>query len=441
MSSRPGGIQSDQDVFRKPVTYPTGDLKIKTERPVAVCADSCPGGVLYVAYLMSGSSVATFRVDPGLGGTPRPAAWTKIQIDQGSSNKWTGVALGGEYIAVWGMSGKGTRALVSNSLKVIRIISNKESSFLELPHRAIECFDADKRVAVSRLGYVALISDRTLVVIDLNSTPAKVSTMKTPRTPQPFDDVAFSEKGDLLYAWAAASLEERSAGLFVYRADSSAGGKFQNVSQSYYNPSFGDSFDAKLIPYNTRIGCIIAAGSMYYYPAVTNAGPRSGSDRQRRNVSEDIRKSHLSAFAMYNDHSLVAIRRTDSVFRPRYRLVEHPLRCEGASSPYFDDSIQLAKVRVKVGGRSEIRAVQAGGDICVFIFTLDGRYETIRFEGPRARPREDPKKKTPSPTVDRGEPTVSEGRVIAELDAAAPESDSRSTITRTSEVTTVVGSP
>ena len=132
MSSRPGGIQSDQDVFRKPVTYPTGDLKIKTERPVAVCADSCPGGVLYVAYLMSGSSVATFRVDPGLGGAPRPAPWTKIQIDQGSSNKWTGVALGGEYIAVWGMSGKGTRALVSNSVLLSSAMPDIPSSLLTL---------------------------------------------------------------------------------------------------------------------------------------------------------------------------------------------------------------------------------------------------------------------------------------------------------------------
>ncbi|KAK3363173.1 hypothetical protein B0T25DRAFT_32262 [Lasiosphaeria hispida] len=215
-----------------------------------------------------------------------------------------------------------------------------------------------------------------------------IFTKETPRTTQPFADVAFNDTGDLLYAWATASLNEPSAGLFIYRTDSLTNDLIE--SQSYYNPSFNGNFNTRLIPFNTHNGCIVAVGNQYYYPAVTSTGPENDTTRQPQNYSKAIRKSYLEASTMYNNHSLLAIQRA-STFHRRYRLVEHPLHF-GETCRHFRDPIELAKVETKVDGNSEIKAIQAGGgDICIFIFNLDGRYEMIRFARPAPEANEESK--------------------------------------------------
>jgi hypothetical protein len=100
--------------------------------------------------------------------------------------------------------------------------------------------------------------------------------------------------------------------------------------------------------------------------------------QQPRRHSEAIRKSYLKASNMYNNHSLIAIQKA-SVFQHRHRLVKHLLHLD-ETGHYFGDPIELAKVETRVGGTSEIKAVQAGGNIFFFIINLDGRYEMIRFK-------------------------------------------------------------
>jgi len=45
--------------------------------------------------------------------------------------------------------------------------TTKAVSFIDIPFHEIRWFDANKRVAVSRLGYIALIRHQNLVVVNL----------------------------------------------------------------------------------------------------------------------------------------------------------------------------------------------------------------------------------------------------------------------------------
>lgn len=155
-SSPPHGIRSNPDVFRRCTPSRTGDLGIRRKRPAAITIDTNPAeGELNVAYLV-GTTVYIFQVvrnpndDGSLGSnesskelnnnTARKQSWNNhgrpaknsnlatsavsneeqllkplgpIRVDdESTANLWTGLALGGDFLAVWGTSAKGTRPLV-----------------------------------------------------------------------------------------------------------------------------------------------------------------------------------------------------------------------------------------------------------------------------------------------------------------------------------------
>ncbi|KAK0645437.1 hypothetical protein B0T16DRAFT_411172 [Cercophora newfieldiana] len=341
----------------------------KPKRPDAACVDATPDGRVNVAYL-TGNSVHIFA---WFSPKAQPRSLKSIQIEEECSRKWTGVALGGTFLTVWGRPGEGTGAF----LEVRKIESSPKIVRIETPPDEIGWFDVDKRVAVSREGYVALIRHQKLVIVNLNSKPTKTFTIETPQTIQPFTDVAFNDTGKLLYAWATASSNASSAGLFIYRIDTHSKPEDPPVSKSYYAPRVNDSFATQLIPYNTEIGCIIAANNQYYYPAVTN--PRDDSARQQRCHSEAIRKSHLKASTMYDNRFLVTIQRGGLLQRRRYRLVKYPLHSLEGDSHYFGGPIELATVEMNMGRprETEFIVIQFQGYIYTFIVSLDGRYEII----------------------------------------------------------------
>ncbi|KAK5658054.1 hypothetical protein OQA88_2610 [Cercophora sp. LCS_1] len=313
-------------------------------------------------------TVSVFKLDSDA----RAAPLFQTTMDSDRSTKSTGIALSGEYLTIWGTAEKGRRA----SLKVARIPSTpKAPSWFTIPLSELERFDVDKRVAVSRRGFVALIRFQKLVIIDLNLDPVGVFSRETPRNPQPFVDVAFNDTGDLLFAWATASPQELLASLFVHRMDDLEGGRIESVS--YYACAFNSSFNNRLIPYNSYNGCIIAEYDQYYYPVVISAGSTSSSARKSKNCSEAIRRSVLKTSSMYNNHSLIAVQRS-SAFITRDRLVEYPLMFEGTSHQ-FGEPVELARIGTRVESSSQIKVIRAGGDVCVFIFGLGGRYEMVRF--------------------------------------------------------------
>lgn len=105
-------IRSYQGPPKKAMSSRTGDLEIRSKRPIAVYADTypiCPDypeGRLNVAYIMR-NSVSVFRADLQDLEQPRLVLLKPITIDEGgSSDEWTGVALGGEYLVVWGKTGE-----------------------------------------------------------------------------------------------------------------------------------------------------------------------------------------------------------------------------------------------------------------------------------------------------------------------------------------------
>ncbi|KAK0707341.1 hypothetical protein B0H67DRAFT_612080 [Lasiosphaeris hirsuta] len=369
---RPYGIKSNVEFPLNAVSSLTGVLQIGPKQAIAVSVDSIyQEGGPNAAYLTN-QTISIFGV-----GLETQSTTPTARIPLSSSSKWSGLGLAGQFVAAWGTSGKEK----SPSLMVIKTRLNKKPPWvpIQIPHHTIKTFNPNKRVAVSRQGYIAWIHDcQTVIsVVNLNLYPVDFSTKKTPVNAQPFVDVAFNDTGMLLYAWAKGCTRQRLAGLFVYRMDRLEDGHIE--SKSYYPfQSINDRVDTRLIPYNSYNGCIIVANDQYYYPAIVVSGSASGHAQKTKNCKA-IKSSRLKASCMYNNHSLVAVQSLGS-FRHSYRLTEYPV-----ISNHFAEPIDLGEVKTKVESSSEIKVVQAGIDVYVFIFHLNGKYELVRFEGDTGR--------------------------------------------------------
>jgi hypothetical protein len=86
---------------------------------------------------------------------------------------------------------------------------------------------------------------------------------------------------------------------------------------------------------------------------------------------------------MYNNHSLLAVQKGGG-FRFHDRLVEYPLSFEGTYHQ-FSEPVELCKLETRVESTSQIKAVRIDGDVCIFIFSLDWKYEIVQFQGQTAR--------------------------------------------------------
>jgi len=175
------GIRCNRDAERRLLTpSQTHNLWPGPRRPRAISTsvDASRNGSLKVAYLTSdGAAVVEFDSER------RPSFLPFLTLDGEGSTKWKGVGLGGNYLAVWGTSEKGRRAAVSSlvryslsytslivnsQLKVARLKSNgKEWHLFSIPLNDFKLFDVDKRVTVSRQGFVALMCYEKLVIINL----------------------------------------------------------------------------------------------------------------------------------------------------------------------------------------------------------------------------------------------------------------------------------
>jgi len=82
---------------------------------------------------------------------------------------------------------------------------------------------------------------------------------------------------------------------------------------------------------------------------------------------------------MYNNHSLLAVQK-GGFARLHDRLVEYPLSFEGTYH-HFGEPVELCKLETRVESTSQIKAVRIGGDVCIFIFNLDWKYEIVQFQG------------------------------------------------------------
>src|SRR5262249_4308782 len=112
-----------------------------------------------------------------------------IRLDGGRRNRWKGVAIAGSYLASWGLDGQNHRILVGHSpngppcyllntdfsefhVSILDVDRHRTTARdVTLPPNQLDNlgnFQSIKRVAVSRQGYVAVISSCQTKILIMN---------------------------------------------------------------------------------------------------------------------------------------------------------------------------------------------------------------------------------------------------------------------------------
>ncbi|KAK3377588.1 hypothetical protein B0H63DRAFT_477458 [Podospora didyma] len=366
------GILYGEDRKRRALPLQSQKLKHKPKGIKALSVDVASSDKPQVA-LLSDSSVSIFQLT--LGGTISVSSPSIVPLPDGKGHRWTSVALAGDYLLAWGK-----RSSDETAMLYIAVKGNTEYTPLHIqPEDDILNFDQNKRVALSRMGFAALIRRRKLIIIDLQLDPPGLYPRGNSTDSQTFTDVAFNDEGDLLYAWATGSAERPYGGLFVYRATQLSSDRPE--SKGYYRCEVHDKTPTTVVPYNDYLGCIISANGRMYYPAVIRASSLTDTSTLPRHHSEAVLQADVKAACMYNNHSLITVQKINLGARRmewHYRLVEYPLRF--GEVHLLGDPIEIAKLDRIPDNASEVRAVQYDGDIFIFVVHADGHFEWITFQ-------------------------------------------------------------
>lgn len=99
-----------------------------------------------------------------------------------------------------------------------------------------------------------------------------------------------------------------------------------------------------------------------------------------RHVSKMMEEADVKAVSMYNNHSLITVQRSKGRFKFHHRLlVEYPLKFHGEVH-LIGEPIEICQLKLSARDDSQVRAVQQGNDVSIFVVHINGKLEVIRFK-------------------------------------------------------------
>ncbi|KAI3321711.1 kinase-like protein [Xylariaceae sp. AK1471] len=297
---------------------------------------------------------------------------------------WKGVAIAGEYLAVWGL----TKSPAESWLRVMHLGDHPRwLKLAALNDDSARKFDYDKRVALSSRGYIAFIlSDNIYVANLLNhcqglyKLPVPTDTATRKRSMPAFDrefiDLAFDNTGKLLHAWANIGSD---GALCIYRCTNLA--QEMPEYRGYYRYNTNEERHAtRLMPYSNSFGCIVASSNVSYFPAVIRGSLAKQYSPLPRYISRQLQDANIKVACMFKSNLLITVQKPlPGTLPPKLhsRLFVYPLNLNG--KPGIGHGTELTKVKETPSNTSVMCVTQMENDYEVHIIHLDGKVEVIHI--------------------------------------------------------------
>ncbi|KAI8629046.1 kinase-like protein [Xylariaceae sp. FL1651] len=382
----PGFMQINPHTLRTVGQPQIRELELGRSKAVAVATDG-----VNIAFLKK-SSIILFKVqNQDEGSNP-------ITIPEHIS--WKGVAIAGEYLAVWGL----TKSPKESRLRVMKLGDNPQ--WLDLTGRNYDStrkFDYDKRVALSAQGYIAFILSENIYVIDLSSVVLDptfqsciLNNLRRNRRPRPyklpvpadtatrerimpafdreFVDLAFDNMGKLLYAWANIGSD---GALCIYRSGNLA--QETPEYRGYYRYNTNEYRHAtRLIPYTNSFGCLVASANVLYFPSVIRGSMAEQKRPLPRHISRQLQDANVKTACMFNNSLITIQKPLPGTLPPKWhsRLFFYPLNLSG--SPRIQHGTELTKVKETPTDASVICVKKTEDDYHIYVIHVDGKVEVIQ---------------------------------------------------------------
>ncbi|KAI1075592.1 kinase-like protein [Whalleya microplaca] len=326
---------------------------------------------------LTDSAIRIFKISDCLDTSDLAGFSVPLQVTEPDPH-WKGIAISGEFLAVWGVEGKTRDSL----LHVVRISDEHHVAHMPIPEDSnIRQFDHDKRVAVSARGFIAIIKSKELFVISYHdgvsmfTLPAPMTPSKgapeIPTTEREFIDVAFNDEGILLHAWANIN---NDGALCIYRCSDLHISKRPESIGYYKYDTFEDLHTTRLVPFNTSFGCIVASSDHLYFPAIIQGSVFDQKRALQRHISKELQESNVKSVCMFNNHSLVTVQKAGIW---HCQLYEYPLDFSMRHS--LGHGVPLCQTKLKPHKSSVMRIITHQNIIYACICHTSGKVEFIPF--------------------------------------------------------------
>jgi hypothetical protein len=133
--------------------------------------------------------------------------------------------------------------------------------------------------------------------------------------------------------------------------------------------------NARLLPLNKRMGCLIALNPGNYEVFTTEASISSSTSHIFPSFSLRLTDSDIRALCTYGDNPLVVAKKTLVKTYP----IEYPLRNKGGHN--ITEEKLICKLDIRLGEHSAIKVIHSGSadDIIALVCNRRGRIEAIKY--------------------------------------------------------------
>ncbi|KAG8158386.1 hypothetical protein KVR01_011508 [Diaporthe batatas] len=171
-----------------------------------------------------------------------------------SDHMWRGIKVAEPYVVIWGSR------LSHGRESVLRVYdtSNGPLSHNQPAIRTIY-FNVTRRVAVSRQGFIAVIQNHEILVLDAKDSAVKELSKITMLWQEPvgkFVDISFDDSGSVLYAWGHQNIY---GVLFAYKFEQGGHGVYEEIFRGKFKDAFSEH-KAMVLPFDRQHECAVAVG-------------------------------------------------------------------------------------------------------------------------------------------------------------------------------------
>ncbi|KAN0076451.1 hypothetical protein V8E54_006593 [Elaphomyces granulatus] len=254
------------------------------------------------------------------------------------------ITLSGRFLAVWGFC--------YQQKKKMFYFRDIEKEGDDLGNATSEDLGLLRSVAISPQGVVALVRQGDILIKKAQSIESNRSSgipLKLyPDNGHVFAHAAFNDVGTLLFAWAYGKGVES---LHVWKVGDSS---LNRHSVARYPSEEREASDTKVIPYNTGMGCVVAASEQRVFPVRT---PKKIDDETPLLRRQDIELKNLETGCVFQDCSFIALRRKRFWPRQKWFLREYQIEHRDTTD-FLHKGPELCDLISKPGTSSQLRIIR-----------------------------------------------------------------------------------